>query len=106
MIDNPGESRCEVHADGELAAFVVCRINGGLTELVHTETVAGFEGRGFASRAVAAALDEVRQRGGQVLPTCPFVWSYMTRHPDQLDLLPADLRKRAERQADPSVEGG
>jgi hypothetical protein len=37
-------------------------------------------------------LDEVRARGGEVLPYCPFVKSFIEKHPDYLDLVPTNQR--------------
>jgi predicted GNAT family acetyltransferase len=37
-------------------------------------------------------LDAVRDAGGLVLPYCPFIRSYVQRHPAYLDLVPADRR--------------
>jgi uncharacterized protein len=58
--------------------------------LVHTEVEPRHEGRGFASRLVAGALDDIRARGLGVVPTCPFVRSYLERHPEYGDLVVAD----------------
>ncbi|MEV1200449.1 N-acetyltransferase, partial [Microbispora rosea] len=41
-----------------------------------------------------AALDAARDAGLSVLPFCPFVKRYIERHPDYLDLVPADQRAR------------
>ena len=40
-----------------------------------------------------AALDDARGRGLTVVPECPFVISYLRRHPDELDVV--DERHRA-----------
>jgi predicted GNAT family acetyltransferase len=32
-------------------------------------------------------LDDVRRRGMEVLPICPFVAAYVKRHPEYTDLL-------------------
>lgn len=92
VIDNQDMSRYELHADGDLAAFVEYRNSGELTELVHTETVTGFEGRGMASTLIGGVLDELRGRGRTLRPTCPYVRSYLVKHPDQLDLVPDEIR--------------
>jgi predicted GNAT family acetyltransferase len=61
---------------------------------VHTEIDDAFEGRGLGSILVRAALDAARSRGLAVRPDCPFVRGYIARHPEYLDLVPADLRPR------------
>jgi uncharacterized protein len=36
---------------------------------------------------VADALDDIRSRGLQVVPLCPFVAAYIRRHPEYEDLV-------------------
>lgn len=90
--DVPAESRFELRVDGEMAGHIAYRAQGSQLVLVHTEVSDAFGGRGFGSRLVAAALDKVRARGGSVLPQCPFVRTYIERHPTYLDLVPAERR--------------
>ena len=46
------------------------------------------EGEGVGSSLVRGALDDVRSKGGhKVLARCPFVSSWIDRHPDYADLL-------------------
>ena len=44
------------------------------------------EGQGIGGLLVRGALDDVRGRGLAVLPICPFVQAWMSRHPDYADL--------------------
>jgi predicted GNAT family acetyltransferase len=39
-------------------------------------------------------LDDAREHGQQVLPYCPFVRSYIERHQEYADLVPAAERER------------
>jgi uncharacterized protein len=92
--DNPDEARFEILEDGQLAGFVVYAIDGAVVDLVHTETVPGFEGRGLAGQLVQQILGEIRRRGQQVRPSCPYVRGYLARHPEEVDLVPAAERPR------------
>jgi uncharacterized protein len=85
--------RYEIRADGELAGFVQYRARPGLIALNHTEIDERFESRGLASRLIAFALDDARERGLAVLPFCPFVKDYVQRHREYVDLVPEDRRK-------------
>jgi predicted GNAT family acetyltransferase len=85
--DNPGAHRYELAVDGEVGAFVNYRMHGEVIELVHTETVPGFEGRGLAKELVADTLDDVRRRGWQVRPSCAFVRGFIERNPQYADLV-------------------
>jgi len=85
--DAPDESRFELRVDGELAGFASYRRRRGVVEFLHTEVDDHFEGRGLGATLVEAALDAVRDSGARVIASCPFVASYVERHPDYADLL-------------------
>ena len=60
---------------------------GDVLELVHTEVADEYEGRGFGSALARAALDYARAHNLTVIPTCPFVRSWMAHHHEYDDLL-------------------
>jgi predicted GNAT family acetyltransferase/2'-5' RNA ligase len=90
--DVPERSRFEVDVDGAAVGFVAYRAKPGLLVFTHTEIYDAVEGRGLGSTLVRGALDTARNRGLSVRPDCPFVRAFLTRHPEYLDLVPADLR--------------
>ena len=92
VADNPDESRYEIRVDGELAGFSQYRQRPAGLAFVHTEIDDRFEGQGLGGRLVSFALDDARKRGLAVLPFCPFVKGYIERHPEYLDLVPAEKR--------------
>jgi predicted GNAT family acetyltransferase len=92
VSDNPERERYEIRVGDEFAGFAQYRGRPGLIAFVHTEVDDRFEGQGLASKAIAFALDDVRERGLEVLPFCPFVNSYIQRHPEYVDLVPAERR--------------
>jgi len=97
--DRPG-SRFEVLVDGETAGFVAYRRSGSALSFTHTEIDDRFEGRGLASVLVRGALDAARAEGMAVLPFCPFVRRYISRHQEYLDLVPVDQRARFQLPAE------
>ncbi|MEV4648180.1 GNAT family N-acetyltransferase [Saccharopolyspora sp. NPDC049357] len=92
ITDNPDADRFEIHVGGELAGFAEYKLKTGQISFTHTEIDDGFSGQGLASRLVRAALDEARGRGLAVLPFCPYVRGWIAKHPDYVDLVPAERR--------------
>src|SRR6266508_4058390 len=90
--DAPERDRFEIEVDGALVGFTQYRRRPGTIAFVHTEIDPGHEGEGLGGILVSAALVEARREGARVLPFCPFVRSYIERHPDYLDLVPAERR--------------
>jgi uncharacterized protein len=85
--DNPGESRYELVLDEHVVGEILYRPAPDHVVLLHTEVFPSFEGKGLGARLVAGALDDIRARGLHVVPVCPFVRSYIRRHPDYADLV-------------------
>ena len=94
MVDNPDEHRFEVRVGDKIAGFTAYRTEGSAHVFTHTEIDPAYEGKGLGSVLVRGALDQVRARGRSALPVCPFVRSFVERHPDYLDLVPAGHRAR------------
>lgn len=92
VADNPGKSRYEATADGEVAGFIDYRLSQNDIAFLHTETEDRFRGKGVGGRLVQASLDSARERGLAVLPSCPFVRSWLEKHPDYAELVPAGRR--------------
>jgi predicted GNAT family acetyltransferase len=61
---------------------------------MHTEVHDEFEGQGIAGKLAAYALGSARDEGLEVLPFCPFMLGYIEKHPEYVDLVPADERAR------------
>ena len=77
VVDNPAEHRYELWDDDRLAGEIVYReVPGGLA-LVHTEVEP--RGRGLGTVLVRGALEDMRERGLEVVPVCPFVVDYVRR---------------------------
>lgn len=96
VADNPNEERYEIRVGGELAGFTQYRQRPAGLAFIHTEIDDRFEGQGLGSKLVSYALGDARQRGLAVLPFCPFVRSYIERHPECLDLVPEEKRRSFE----------
>jgi uncharacterized protein len=84
--DNTERKRFELQVEGH-TAFIDYRRQGNVIAMTHAEVPKELNGRGIGSALAKGALDLVRQRNETVLPQCPFVESYIERHPDYQDLV-------------------
>lgn len=94
ITENAGARRFELRVDGELAALVTYARNRTQIALTHTETEPGFEGQGYAKQLVEQLLANIRDEGLDLLPFCPFVSGYLRKHPEWLELVPANARAK------------
>jgi uncharacterized protein len=85
--DNPAAKRYELLVDGEVRGRIDYAVETGTLTLVHTEVDADLEGRGLGSRLVHEALEDIRERNLRLVPICPFIRSYLRRHPEYADLV-------------------
>lgn len=87
---NDLEHRYEAWLDGGPVGYAVYREEPGRIVFLHTEVSDQVEGRGVGSALVREALNDVRARGEQAVPLCPFVAAYIKRHRDFHDLVPRE----------------
>ncbi len=87
VTDNPQQSQYEIHVDGDLAGFAQYHRYDDRIEFTHTVVEDAYEGQGLAGRLASHALDEARRDGLLVVPTCPYVRSYIKRHPEYRELV-------------------
>lgn len=85
--DNPDESRFEAKFSGQLMAVAEYERSGQRISFTHTVVAQAAEGKGVAGKLVKYALDQARAGGLAVTPLCPFVQSYLRRHPEYRDLV-------------------
>jgi predicted GNAT family acetyltransferase len=87
VVDNPERHRYELRAGETVAGVVQYATEPGTIVLVHTEIAPSVEGEGLGSKLVAGALDDIRARGLEVVPLCPFASTFIERHPEYADLV-------------------
>ena len=85
--DNEEERRYEARIGSQVVGDIAYYPEAGHLTLVHTKVEPAFEGKGVATRLVAGALADIRRRGLSLVPVCPFVHSYLERHPEHADLV-------------------
>jgi hypothetical protein len=72
---------------GEVAELTYVEKDASTVILDHTFVPAALRGGGVAGALAARALDWARASRLRVLPACPYVASYIKRHPEVADLL-------------------
>ena len=86
VVKNVEANRFEV--DGSNAAAVLTYYQGKRhIALLHTEVAPELGGRGYAGALAKTALDFARTNNLRVIVQCPFVRSYLERHPEYADLV-------------------
>ncbi|MDT9593146.1 GNAT family N-acetyltransferase [Nocardioides zeae] len=94
VTDATDASRFEIHVDGALAGFAEYRLRdqGRTVAVTHTEIDDAYAGRGLAKQLAVGVLEDLRAGGRALLPYCPFFSGYVRKHPEHLDLVPAERR--------------
>ena len=96
VTDVPDNHRFEITVDGQLAGSAVYHRRGGRIYLVHTEIDPAFEGQGLGSALARGVLDAERSLGEPVVPLCPFMRTYIDRHPVDADLVDQEMLARID----------
>ena len=86
ISNNPDRERFEVRDAGKVVgkAWYKAYDGDGPAERIFYHTVVNEEyaGQGLAGRLAKVALDETVAAGLQIVPVCPYIKSYITRHPE------------------------
>jgi predicted GNAT family acetyltransferase len=77
----PTRSHFKVDRD-EGQALLSYRLNGKEVIFLHTDIPAALEGQGIAGRLAKAGLEWARSNGYEVVAQCPFMASYIRKHPE------------------------
>jgi predicted GNAT family acetyltransferase len=87
VTDNRAKSRYEARVDGHLAGMVLYERAGKHITFTHTEVGGTHEGEGIGSALARFALDDAAANKLTVRPHCPFIRSWLKRHPDYQHLV-------------------
>ena len=83
--DNPVAGRYEAVRSGQVVGIMIYERTRRRIELIHTVTDPEHRGEGVASVLVRTVLAEARAAALPVLVICPFLESWLQRHPEQAD---------------------
>ncbi len=84
---NEDRHRYEVETEEGTAVLEYSEPSPGVLDLQHTEVPRSARGRRVGDALVRTALDDARAHGERVIPTCPFVASWIGRHAEYRDLV-------------------
>ncbi len=93
VVMNEEARQFQVVLDGETAFAEYRLVDHGII-LPHTVVPESFEGRGVGSALAKAALGYAREQGLKVIPLCPFIAAYITKHPEWHDIVHETYRGR------------
>lgn len=71
----------EMDINGNIA-FIGYEEDGDTIILTHTEVPEALEGKGVGSILVTKTLNYIEAEGRKIIAQCPFVASYIKRHPE------------------------
>ena len=81
LTNNEHNRQYEFHIGGLVPKIEYIRA-GEKIYLTHTEVPAELKGKGVGSSLVNQVLEDIQQKGLKLVPHCPFVISYLKRHPE------------------------
>ena len=67
--------------DGREAVIEYAKI-GDTYNLAHTHVPEEMRGKGIAEQLVRGALDQIREEGAKFLPSCPYIQTFLKKHPE------------------------
>ena len=83
----PESRRFVIELPGGTGLIRYRELAGRVLDLDHTFVPPALRGGGIASQLAEHALRYAREQGYRVIPSCPFVASFIERHPQHRDLL-------------------
>jgi len=97
VVDDTDAQQFELVVDG-FTAFAAYQRDGNAIVFTHTEVPPELQGQGVGSALARGALDAARAEGAEVVPLCPFIASYIRRHPEYLYLVSERNQQRLKLQ--------
>ncbi|MGB5273218.1 MAG: GNAT family N-acetyltransferase [Flavobacteriaceae bacterium] len=80
--DSGDKKRFELKVGDHIAFMDYILSKQNIIYLTHTEVPHALEGKGVGSALAAMVLDHVKERQLKMAPLCPFLASYLKRHPE------------------------
>lgn len=84
IINNEQQLHFEIH-EGDQIAFLEYRFHNNNIAFMHTLVPKSMEGKGIAATLAAYAFNYAKEHNKSVLVYCPYISTYLKRHPELLD---------------------
>jgi predicted GNAT family acetyltransferase len=81
VAHNPAAGQFEIRTEHGTALLRYAH-QGPNIDMLHTEVPDALEGQGYGAALAKTALDYAKDAGLKVIPSCPFVSSYIGKHPE------------------------
>lgn len=91
FVHDPDRKRFEILLNGEVIGSSYYRPETGRRVFTHTEVDPEYQGQGLAGQLIKVALDETKAEGLRVVPQCPAVAKYASKHPEYDDIIDRDV---------------
>lgn len=83
IVKEPTREQYTLYVDGEERGHLSYIESGSTIDLPHTVVDPSLRGSGLGAQLVEETLDDIRDSGDlRVIPTCPFVATWILKHPD------------------------
>ena len=87
VVDHPERHRFELAIEGsDEPAAAYYQLRDDRIVLTHTEVPSSQSGKGIGSTLARGVFDLIRASGRKVQPRCPFMRTWLDRHPEYQDL--------------------
>lgn len=92
---NDEAKRYELEYEG-ITAFIDFKKNASSRRiyLVHTEVPEEFRNQGLAEKLVLKSLNDVKDMGWDLMPLCPYIVTYLKRHPEWVDIVDESTKQK------------
>ena len=89
VVRNEAANRFEAIVDG-MPCVLEYELYGDVLAIDHVLVPDAVGGRGIAGELTRTALETARREHWRVVPNCPYVATYIARHPQYADLVSRD----------------
>ncbi|MFT4033710.1 MAG: GNAT family N-acetyltransferase [Siphonobacter sp.] len=82
LTNNQHLNQFEMEIEDQIALIAYHTIHSDTLALDHTEVPEQLQGKGIASALVEKTFHYLEEHNMKMLPYCPFIRTYLQRHPD------------------------